>query len=613
MRFNKEQRQAIEHGEGPMIVVAGPGSGKTTVLTYRVKHLLEKGEVRPENILVITFTKAAATEMKLRFDALMGESIPVTFGTFHSVFFRILRAAYGYSVDNIIKEDFRRQILMEAVTKCHMEPEDGTDFLNQLAGEISRVKSEGLDICAYHSAVYPSQNFQDVYRYYTRALQRLKLVDFDDMLLQCRDLLRKRPDILAGWQRRYSYILIDEFQDINAIQYEVVRMLAHPQDNLFVVGDDDQSIYGFRGSKPEIMLRFEGDYPETRKIVLDTNFRSTENIVKAAGLVIGNNHVRYAKNIHTANAPGNTVSIIELPNVQEEYERVVNLVRESVNSGEHAYKDFAVLFRTNSVAEPLVRKLMEYNLPFVLKEGMPNIFDHWIAKDFIAYLTLALGGRSRADFLRIANKPLRYIGRDYLTDAEIDLEELEKYYEEKPWMAERIHKLSSDLKWMSGMSAYAALNFIRKGVGYDDYLTTYAADHELDKNELLSIAEELQDTTKGIKSIADWFDWIGDYTRELKETNRKKLGQEDADALTLTTMHSSKGLEFDTVIIIDANEEICPHKRSVFPEQIEEERRMFYVAMTRAKKQLHILYARSRYNHKLEPSRFVTEIMEQPK
>ena len=580
------------------------------MLTHRVKYLITEYGVKPDDILVITFTKAAAVEMQKRFEALMDRKLPVTFGTFHSVFFRILRQAYGYTVDNIIKDDYRRQLLTDAVNRCHMEVEDSGDFFHQLEGEISRVKGDGLDIEVYHSTKFPAQEFKDVYRLYTDALKRSGLLDFDDMLLMTRELLQDRPDLLAAWQRRYRYILIDEFQDINRIQYEVIRRLALPENNLFIVGDDDQSIYGFRGSRPELMLNFKKDYPEAQEVILDANFRSTAHIVTAAGQVIVHNGTRFAKKIHTTNEEGNPVDIVEFPDHTAQLDRIVQELR--TLSGTMPLSEVAVLYRTNGIAEPLVRRLIEANIPFALREGVPNLFEHWIAKDFISYMTLALGGRKRADFLRIANKPVRYIGRDYLTEPEIDLVTLERYYDEKPWMAERVHKLASDLKLMGGMNPYAAMNFLRKGVGYDDYLKQYAEDHEIEAQELYDTAEEVMESARGKRCIADWFDYIGDYTRELRATNRRKGTENKEEAVTLTTMHSSKGLEYDTVFIMDANEGICPHRKSVFPDQIEEERRMFYVAMTRAKKQLHIYYARQKYNRKTQASRFIGEIMEKP-
>lgn len=606
MQFNNSQLKAVKHKTGPMLVIAGPGSGKTTVLTARIRNLIEEYSVNPANILVITFTKAAANEMKSRFNNMMGRSTNVTFGTFHAIFFMILRAAYNYSVDNIIKEDVRQNIIKQAIERSRLEPDDLNEMVSNITGEISRVKTEAIDINAYYSASCPEEEFRDIYKYYVKTLKKMGLIDFDDMLLYCHELLTTRRDILAKWQQKYQYILIDEFQDINKIQYDIIKLLAKPQDNLFIVGDDDQSIYGFRGSKPEIMLNFDKDYPDTDKVILDTNYRSTGNIVSAAGKVIAHNKVRFAKNINTVNEPGDKVDIIEFNTQAEEYEKIIDNIRKESASGGN-YSDNAVLFRTNSTAAGFVRKLVEYSVPFITRDGVPNVFEHWIARDVITYMNIAMGSRKRSDFLQIINRPKRYIGRDYLADAEISFDNLEKYYEDKNWMIERVDRLKYDILAMASMSPYAMINYLRKGVGYDGYLDEYAQSHNMQVRELYDVMDELMESARNFKTFNEWFAYIDEYGTKLRESY---AAMDKQNAVILTTMHSSKGLEYPVVYIIDANEEITPHKKAVFVPEIEEERRMFYVAMTRAKRRLNIYYARKRYNKEIEVSRFVKEIME---
>lgn len=606
MQFNNSQLKAVKHKSGPMLVIAGPGSGKTTVLTARIRNLIEEYSVNPANILVITFTKAAANEMKSRFNNMMGRSTNVTFGTFHAVFFMILMAAYNYSVDSIIKEDVRQNIIKQAIERSRLEPDDLNEMVSNITGEISRVKTETIDINAYYSASCPEEEFRDIYKYYVKTLKKMGLIDFDDMLLYCHELLTTRRDILAKWQQKYQYILIDEFQDINKIQYDIIKLLAKPQDNLFIVGDDDQSIYGFRGSKPEIMLNFDKDYPDTDKVILDTNYRSTGNIVSAAGKVIAHNKVRFAKNINTVNDPGDKVDIIEFNTQAEEYEKIIDNIRKESALGGN-YSDNAVLFRTNSTAAGFVRKLVEYSVPFVTRDGVPNVFEHWIARDVITYMNIAMGSRKRSDFLQIINRPKRYIGRDYLTDAEISFDNLEKYYEDKNWMIERVDRLKYDILAMASMSPYAMINYLRKGVGYDGYLDEYAQSHNMQVRELYDVMDELMESARSFKTFNEWFAYIDEYGTKLRESY---AAMDKQNAVILTTMHSSKGLEYPVVYIIDANEEITPHKKAVFAPEIEEERRMFYVAMTRAKRRLNIYYARKRYNKEIEVSRFVKEIME---
>lgn len=601
--YNEEQREAIEHNKGPALVIAGPGSGKTTVLTRRIHNLISKCKVRPEDILVITFTKAAAVEMEKRFNAISETSGKVTFGTFHAVFFKILRAAYNYKIENVLKEEQRGIIIRQAIERSALDTDDINETVQNVSAEISKVKSEGLDINAYYSTSCAASEFQKIYNSYQRTLRNNKLIDFDDMLMYCYDLLKNNPPILKYWQERYKYILVDEFQDINKLQYEVVKLLALPQNNLFIVGDDDQSIYAFRGSKPEIMLNFEKDYSNVHKITLNTNYRCTGNIVKSSSKLIANNKIRFQKELTTVNPAGNQVEIIEYEDAIKQYQAIADEIKKELLD-KKAPNDFAILFRTNAIAEPLIRKLMEKNIDFAIRDGIPNIFKHWIATDILTYMRMALGSRKRSDFIQVMNKPKRYIGRDYLDGSEISFKELAKLYEDKPWMYERLEQFEKDLNIMRTLPPYAMINYLRMGVGYDDYLKEYAYNHNIPFPELIDKLNEIQDSAKNHKTFASWMEHIEEYSRAIEQSH--KAGK---DCVTLTTMHSAKGLEYDTVFIIDANEEITPHKKGVTDSDIEEERRIFYVAMTRARQRLVITYSQKRYNKEQNISRFLDEIM----
>ena len=294
--FNREQEEAITHKGGPLMVLAGPGSGKTLVITYRVKWLIENAGVHPSNILVITFTRAAAEEMKKRFFMFDGmENAPVTFGTFHSVFFMILRYAYRYTAANIIREDVKRRYIKEMTENMEFEIEDENEFLSGIINEISYVKGEMMSLSYYHSNNCSDELFAQIYEGYEKRLREENLIDFDDMLVFCYELLKEREDIRTLWQNKFQHILIDEFQDINKVQYEIIRMLAGKGDHLFIVGDDDQSIYRFRGARPEIMLGFEKDYPEAKKVILNTNYRCSEEIVESAEHLISHNTKRFQR------------------------------------------------------------------------------------------------------------------------------------------------------------------------------------------------------------------------------------------------------------------------------------------------------------------------------
>lgn len=608
-QFNEAQTQAVEHNKGPMMVLAGPGSGKTLVITHRTKTLIEKYKVNPNQILVITFTKAAAQEMKERFGKLMGNRyVPVRFGTFHAVFFSILKHAYNYTANNIIRDSEKKKILQDIVDHLDLDLEDINEFISDMESEISLVKGEMISLEHYFPVNCAKDIFQRIFQKYNDSLQRRNLIDFDDMLVYCYELLSQRPDILALWQQQFAYILIDEFQDINKVQYDIIKMLAKPEDNLFIVGDDDQSIYRFRGAKPDIMLQFEKVYLDAKKVFLDVNYRSTQCIVETAAMVIRNNKKRFPKNIRTNNQRGTEVAIQEFENVKKENERVVELIREYQAKG-ISLSQIAVLFRTNTQPRSLVSKFMEYNLPFQMKEQIPNIYEHWIAKNIIAYIRLAMGSRDRGLFLQIANRPKRYLSRQVFDTQEVSFERLHTFYSDKRWMQERLEQFEYDLVTMSKMSPYAAINYIRKAIDYDSYLTEYAEYKHIKADDLYEILDELMELAKPFYNYQEWFLHIEDYARELEEQSSKKQ-EKNPEAVNFVTMHGSKGLEYDIVFILDANEGVVPHQKAVLEEDLEEERRMFYVAMTRAKKELYIFFAKERLNKETTMSRFVAEIMD---
>ena len=606
MSFNEAQISAINHNSGPAIVLAGPGSGKTTVITMRTKKLIEYYNVDPSKILVITFTKMAANEMKERFFKLMdGKKPSVTFGTYHAVFFTILKHAYNYSAKNIIRETQQRECIKRLASKYDLEIEDEFEFISSVLGEISQVKGSRININVYYSINCPEDIFRSIYQEYDSELKKNRLIDFDDMLVFCYELLSKRPDILLAWQSKYQYILVDEFQDINKVQYDVIRLLVEKSRNIFIVGDDDQSIYGFRGAKPEIMLDFTKDFEDAVKINLDINYRSTSNIVNAAKTVIDNNSKRFYKDIRAFNQIGNLVDIREFVDTADENSFIIDSIQKYIEGGKK-YKDIAVLSRTNIGARQLMGKLVEYNIPFTTRDIIPNLYEHWIAKNIFSYIRLALGNRDRSEFLQIMNKPKRYISRDTLSTPLVDFEELRKLYEDKHWMVQKIVDFEQNLQLLKKMNPFAAINFIRRGIGFDDYLREYSQVRKMNAEDLLNVITEIQEESREFSTYSEWFRHIEDYNLELKE-QVLSMGK-ISDAVNLCTMHSSKGLEFKVVYIIDVNEGTIPYNKAVLDSEIEEERRMFYVAMTRAKEYLHIFYTKERYNKKQEVSRFVSEI-----
>ena len=604
-RYNTSQIRAISHFKGPCLTLAGPGSGKTAVITERTRHLIEQYKVNPSNILVITFTKAAALEMKTRFQKLMGEgSYPVTFGTFHAVYFSILKHAYHYNAGNIIREEQKYALMRELVQKHRLEYEDEAEFVTSILGEISMVKNTGVSIQNYYSTNCAEHIFRKIYGEYHEYLYQHKLIDFDDMLVYTYELFRERKDILGAWQKKYQYILIDEFQDINKIQFDIVKMIAAPENNLFVVGDDDQSIYRFRGARPELMLHFKDDFPDAEQILLDTNYRSQKNVVEAAQNLISYNKERFPKEIKAWQSPEQEVEYAVFKSQKEECARIIWDIQNHMERG-GAYRDIAILFRTNTQPQMLTEKLLEYNIPFRMKYAIPNLYEHWIAKDIFTYIRIAQGSRNRKDFLKIMNRPKRYISRDSLDEEEVAFDVWEWFYEEKPWVAERIQRLEYDIRMLSGMGPFAAMNYIRRGIGYDEFCAEYADYRRMNVDDLYEVLDELQTSAKGYDTYDAWFDHIEQYGKELEKQYQKQ--NENQESVALSTLHSSKGLEYDNVYIIDVNEGIMPYKKAVLDGEIEEERRMFYVGMTRAKKNLH-LFSIQQLNHKdTDFSRFIKE------
>lgn len=605
--FNEGQKKAVEHFRGPALVLAGPGSGKTRVITYRTKYLIEKYGVNPSTILVITFTKAAAMEMKQRFQTMTERKyVTVNFGTFHAVFFGMLRHAYGYSADNIIREEQKMRFFKEEISHMDLEIEDEAEFIQNIIGEISRVKNERKDILQYEALSCDTNSFRRLFQKYENLLRRQNQIDFDDMLVYTYELLTQRKDILQAWQNKFQYILIDETQDMNQLQYDIMKLLAAPRNNLFMVGDDDQSIYRFRGAKPEIMLGFEKDYPNAKRILLDTNYRSRKQIVEAAIKVIDHNTSRFTKEIKAARPEGTPVITAEFANQKEEYECMIEKILYYHRQG-GKYSDIAILCRTNRQPGGLAEKLMEYNIPFQMKDVIPNLYDHWIAKNIMTYLKLGKGSQKRSDLLQILNKPLRYISRECLEDEIISWDVMLQYYEEKPWMCDRIETLQHDLKMLQPMKPYGAIHYIRHVIGYEQYLRDYALDHRMKAEELLEVLEEIQESAKGYDTLEEWQKHIEEYGANLVKQQRER---ESKDGVLLCTMHSSKGLEFPIVFIPEANEGITPYQKAVMKEEIEEERRLFYVAMTRAKELLYVFSVKERFHKPLEISRFVMEFTE---
>lgn len=617
MKLNRGQDEAIKHGNGPCMVLAPPGSGKTLIVTERTRYLIEESGVRPDQILVITFTRYAAREMKERFERLTaGKNYPVTFGTFHSIFYGILKCAYGIGANNLMSEKESSVLLQEVLDQTDIEStpevEDEEELVRELLREVGMVKNGLCHLKDFHSKYLTQDEFAEVFRSYEHQKKELKKFDFDDMLVQCYALFRKKPEILQGWQKRFRYILIDEFQDINRVQYEVIRMLAAPRYNLFVVGDDDQSIYGFRGAKPELMLYMKQEFPSLRTISLTVNYRSTEFITGAAARVILHNDTRFYKRVQSFRGRGQNVHVQEVLDEQEEAQYVTEEIQKKLDQGIKP-GEIAVLFRAAVQARMISEILSEHRIPFEMRDYVTNFYRHFIVKDIMAYLQLAAGKRDRSLFLTICNRPLRYLARNSMENRQVNFEDLRKFYCDKDWMLDIIDQFDVDVRMMKNMAPYAAIQYIRKKIGYDDFLKEYAEKHQISWKQLMDVMAELEERSKNFKSYDEWEIHIAKYTQELEEQQAKarKIKGERENKVQLMTIHSAKGLEFEDVFVIHANEGEIPHQKAEKKDEIEEERRLFYVALTRAKNNLCISYITQKNGNSIKPSRFVEELLGQ--
>lgn len=589
MKFSNEQIKAIKHVDGPMMVVAGPGSGKTTTIVNRIDNLIKSAGVSPADILVLTFTKAAANEMQARFESKVDSKVKgrVRFGTFHSIFFWILKIAYNLSSQNIISETEEIKLIKSFTNDIEIDVlKSGDDLANTVLQEISIIKSNMINIDDYYSPNLPADVFRSIYFRLEKEKKRSGKIDFDDMLTMCYELLSDRQDILLKVQGLFKYILVDEFQDTNKIQYELLKLIAAPENNVFIVGDDDQSVYGFRGATPMIMQLFEKDYVGASKVMLTKNFRSASVITKMSSRLISNNKKRFDKMIESGETIDGSVEIFFPNNEYAEFTDVVNRIKENYANG-ISYDRQAVIYRTNQEPKRLIYRLEKNDIPYIVKDNIPNIFSHHVIKDIICYLQLAAGNYKRDGFVQIMNKPVRYIPRNILVEEIVDFDKLYPRLSDKRYVIENINELLFYLSRLAKMKPALAVDYIMKTVGYDTFLKKYSEENGTDYLEYVDLVDELKELIREVDTYDELFKFIEEYSSIL---DKKKERSSTYKGVNLVTMHASKGLEYECVYIINAVDGVNPHKRSKTDHELEEERRMFYVAMTRAIMQL-VIYS----------------------
>lgn len=615
-KLNENQKIAVTHINGPCMVLAGPGSGKTRVITHRIASMVVNENIRPSSILAISFTKASSMEMKNRAIALSKDvrMNKVTYGTFHSVFFRILRHFEKYSLDSILDEKSKRLAIKGILKSLNVENGEDDEVIGQFINEVSFVKNELMDKSDFNSEVVSKDEFIKAYNLYEEHKEQIKKIDFDDMLLRTYFLLKNNSKALETVRSVYRYILVDEFQDINKVQFEVLKLISNPLNNIFVVGDEDQSIYGFRGARPDFLLEFEEYFNGTKKVLLDINYRSKSEIIDIANRLIEKNSNRYEKVIKCSQGNGGNITYIAPKDSEEEAVIIGKEILEEIKKEFVEYSDFAVIYRTNIQSRALVDVFMDMRIPFIVKDSIVTIYDHWAAQDILAYLRLAINPNSNKDWVRIINKPFRYISKDSINSIKDESDFINALITKcnlHPKQVKTINDLDIDLSYLKTLNPQNAISYIRTSLEYDIYILDYCANRKIKTNGLIEILNELESSATNFKTIKEYLEHIDRVKSEVVGNKNK----EQSDGVIFTTMHSAKGLEFKNVYIIGANEGTIPHEKSYEldddekkSEQIEEERRLMYVAITRAEDKLCISSPQNKYGKKVSVSTFIDDI-----
>lgn len=609
--LNKEQLEAVSYEAGPCMVLAGPGTGKTTVITARIVNLIKRKVVSPENILVVTFSRAAANEMKERYVKLSGihSAGRVSFGTFHSVFFRLLRQYRGYKLEDLLDENQKFNAVRNIVRRLGVGITEDEEQIRDIISDMEYIISTMSDAASFRPSACDSRQLACIIEAYDEFKRQSGKYDYDDILYDCFYLLQKSPGILGEVREKYKYILVDEFQDINMLQFETIRLIAEPLNNIFIVGDDDQSIYGFRGAAPDILLNFEMLYKGCAKIYLKNNYRTTENILNSALSVISINKNRYSKKLETVNSRGSLPITFEAEDFEEEARAIAARI-EQMNRHGREFSDFAVIYRTNLQSRALIDAFMDAGIPFATLDGIVSIYNHWIFKDVMSYLKLGANLGSTRDIIRIINRPKRYISKDVLEKAE----KRNGDYIQSILNDSRLNRLQvngmlefrNDLKRLGAMNPQNAVKYIRNVIGYDEYLKEYASSKGISTKGLTETIEEIESSAAGFESLLLYMQHVEQVVEKLGEKDYASFGQNN---VKLLTMHKAKGLEFDTVFICGSVEGLSPYvKGDCEGEDLEEERRLYYVAMTRAKRELYISIPKHRYGKAVKPSRFIEEL-----
>lgn len=599
LKVSPEQREAICFHEGAMLVLAGPGSGKTLVITQRIRYLIEEKGVYPGHILVITFTKSAALEMQQRCLKICPTANGVVFGTFHSVFYQILRCSDKYRNYSLItyyeKQNIMKQILTVNGFAGELDAKGLLLLCNEMLTKISRQKNTGEKT--------EDNRLTFIMKTYQKECALRQLLDFDDMLMLCHQLLMENRVERIHWQEHFKYILVDEVQDVNGMQYELTKLLSARHKNLFVVGDDDQAIYSFRGSDPHYMQQFLQDFPESRLIRLSDNYRCGSEIVRMAANCISYNTGRFDKEIKAAAEKENKVEIKSFESKEMEMNKLCETLAESKGCK-------AVLLRTNTAAEYVAQCLSKKNIPYRMKEKIKCFYDNAYVEDILSVLRFVFHKPLRKDFYCFMNKPERGISRECIKTEVVDFTALKRMFDEESELGNSLRRLEKDCEFLRKLDAYAAITYILHGMKYREFLHMSLCGQE--KEKAMKIMDELLRRSREYAGAPEFLAFVENYKRDLEKNYRvaSKEFSTRAEETYIMTYHASKGLEFDSVFLPGVNNGIVPNGHILTREQLEEERRMFYVAMTRARKYLFVSYVKGEKDGDEVISPFVPELSE---
>jgi DNA helicase-2/ATP-dependent DNA helicase PcrA len=646
--LNEDQQKSIFSNEKNLCIVACPGTGKTTTLIAKIDYLLIFGKiynsdnlpisinsedieflkkiylrnnvdenirnsnfirlmrfkcVNPKNIIIITFTKAAANNMKIRFKQLNKNIYPPFFGTFHALFYKILRRYYGEI--NIISSGEAFRLVKNTLSKYIDDVND--DKVNEILNTISRVKMDEKEVDEI-SLNISKEVFLNCFNNYEEYKKNSDLCDFDDLQIKVRQLFKENNNILTGYKNLFNHILVDEFQDCDDIQIEILKLLIGKTNNLFAVGDEDQCIYGFRGSKPGYMVDFNCNFHMGEKLYLSINYRCPETIVQISKNLISNNKLRNIKKMEAFKKEYSKIKVINSFDENKQGEAIVDLINNSKIKEDIYYSDFAILYRTNMESRSIIDAMIRNRIPFKMLDKEYNFFEHFICKDIIAYLTLSLNPFEKTSFIRIVNKPFRYISKEIIESLKNAYLEGDCFYHItksknlKSFQINNIEKLQKNILNLKKISLDRAIGYVEKELGYKDYIKEFCGRYRMDVEDYFDIIEEFKEAASEFSTI----DSLLCHVEEVKNKLSKDNIDSEKDKVILSTIHGVKGMEFNNVFVINCNEDYIPHRNAI-NENLEEERRLFYVAITRSIKNLYLGIVNRSKGKSIKPSIFIKE------